>query len=70
MKVLGYLLAANFETVAIFLLSWKIGQYLNTHFPQNFNWQVVCIILGLAVIIHSWVVLFRSLMRDQGKKKS
>ena len=69
MKALSYLLAANFEAVTIFYLSWQLSKYLNTSYPQSFDWTLLCVGLGVAIIIHSWTMMFRSLMKDERERK-
>ena len=69
MKALSYLLAANFEAVAIFYLTWQLGKYLNTNYPQSFNWFMATTGLGLVVIVHTWYIMFRSLMKSQERQQ-
>jgi len=62
---MGHLLAANFETlVYIGMAFWATG-YLNEHYPKSWSWANVTYPLGLLLILRSWYVLFRSLMKSQ-----
>lgn len=62
---MGLLLAANFETVIYVFMAWWAAGYLNEHYPQGFNWSLVTYVLGLLMILRSWYVVFRSLMKAQ-----
>jgi hypothetical protein len=62
---MGHLLAANFETlIYIGMAFWATG-YLNENYPKSWSWANVTYPLGLILIIRSWYVLFRSLMKSQ-----
>jgi hypothetical protein len=62
---MGHLLAANFETlIYIGMAFWATG-YLNEHYPKSWSWANVTYPLGLILILRSWYVLFRSLMKSQ-----
>ena len=62
-KSFGYLLAANFEAVAVLLAAWFGGSYLNESMPQNFSWLPVTFAMAGIVIVHSWYVIFKVMIR-------
>lgn len=62
-KAFGYLLAANFEAVALMIAAWFGADYLNTVLPQSFSWVPVTFTIAGLVIMHSWYVIFKTLLR-------
>lgn len=68
MKGLSYLLAANFEAVAIFLFAWEVGGYLNEKYPGSTDWMVVSVIVGFLIIIYTWIIMFARLIKTDKKE--
>jgi hypothetical protein len=62
---MGHLLAANFETLIYIVMAFWATGYLNEHYAQSWSWANVTYPLGLLLILRSWYVLFRSLMKSQ-----
>jgi hypothetical protein len=62
---MGHLLAANFETLIYIGMAWWAADYLNESYPRSWSWANVTYPLGLLLILRSWYVLFRSLMKAQ-----
>jgi hypothetical protein len=62
---MGHLLAANFETLIYIGMAWWASGYLNEIYPRSWSWSNVTYPLGLILILRSWYVLFRSLMKAQ-----
>jgi hypothetical protein len=62
---MGYLLAANFETLIYIVMAWWGARYLNEHYPKSFDWALVTYVLGLLLILRSWYLVFRSLIKAQ-----
>ncbi len=60
-------MAANFETIVYMGLAWFFAGYLNTNYPQDYDWAKVTYVLGLILIARSWYVVFRVLIRSQQK---
>jgi hypothetical protein len=67
-KALAYLLAANFEAVAVFMSAWYVGGWLNEKYPDSVDWYVVTFSFGIVVIVHSWYRLFVNLKNQFSKK--
>jgi len=64
---MGHLLAANFETLLYIGAAWWAARYLNENYPRDFDWSVVTYVFGLILILRSWYLVFRSLMKAQKK---
>ncbi len=58
-------MAVNMETVILMLAGWWVGGWLNTNYPKDFTWIVVTFPIAAVLVVHSWYVLFRSLMRPK-----
>lgn len=65
LQQMSHVLAANFETVVYVFAAYQGTKYLNEHYPQSFPWTYVTYSLALLMILRSWYVVFRSLLRDQ-----
>ena len=61
----GLVMGANFEAVAAMIAAWYGAQWLNEHYPKDFDWANVTYVLGLILIARSWYVVLRVLIRDQ-----
>jgi hypothetical protein len=66
----AYLLAANFEALAVFFGSWMVAKWLDENYPQPFRWILVTLPVGLLVIAHAFYVLLRALMRLEKQSSS
>lgn len=61
----GLVMSACVETV-VFMFAAKLGgDWLNNSFPKSFNWFGVTSLLALIMIVHSWYVILRILVRDE-----
>ncbi|MCX6130839.1 MAG: hypothetical protein NTX25_17505 [Proteobacteria bacterium] len=65
LQQMAHLLAVNFETLIYIGMAWWSGRYLNENYPQNFSWTLVTYAFGLLLILRSWYLVFRSLIRHQ-----
>lgn len=63
----GLVLAANFETIVYMGLGWFFAGYLNEHYPRDYDWAKVTYVFALLLIVRSWYVVFRVLIRSQKK---
>jgi hypothetical protein len=63
-KALGFLLAANFEAVTVFLAAYYVGEWLNEQYQREFDWFFVTFLLGLLVIAHSWWNMFKTIKKE------
>ncbi len=61
----GLVMGASFESVAALAMAYYAGPWLNERYPQNFDWSSVTYVLGLLLVLRSWYVVLRVLMRDQ-----
>ena len=61
----GLVMGANFETVAAVVIAYYAAGYLNDKYPKDFNWSSVTYVLALLLIVRSWYVMLRVLVRDQ-----
>lgn len=69
-KMMGMILALNFESLAIFMGCWYAGGWLNEKYPnESVDWQNVLIIVGILGIIWVWV-RFVALLKAQMNKMS
>lgn len=62
-RMLGMILALNFETLAIFMGCWYLGQWLDENYPVSFKWQFAMFFVSLAAIVFSWVNFVRVIKR-------
>lgn len=63
-KALAYLMAANFEAVAVFVSAWYIGEWLTVKYPEVIDWFIVTFSVAIVVVVHSWYRLFVSIKKD------
>ena len=61
----GLVMGVNFETIAAAVVAYYAADYLNENYPKNFNWSSVTYVLALLLIVRSWYVMLRTLIRDQ-----
>ena len=53
-RVLAYLLAANVEAVALLFGASYAADWLDEHYPKEFQWITVTIVLAMLGIVHAW----------------
>ncbi len=61
----GLVMGANFEAIAALFMAYYSAEWLNEHYPKDFNWSAVTYVLALLLILRSWYVMLRTLIRDQ-----
>lgn len=61
----GLVMGANFETIAALVVAYYAADYLNENYPKGFNWSSVTYVLALLLILRSWYVMLRVLIRAQ-----
>ena len=61
----GLVMGVNFETITAMVVAYYAADYLNDRYPKDFNWSSVTYVLALLLIIRSWYVMLRVLIRDQ-----
>ncbi len=61
----GLVMGANFEAIAALFMAYYSAEWLNERYPQDFNWSAVTYVLALLLILRSWYVMLRTLIRDQ-----
>lgn len=69
-RLLGYIMAANFEVIGVLLLSWWLGSWLNEKYSSTINWLSVTYFCGLVIIVISWVRIFYNFYKDYKKNNS
>ncbi|MFW7378308.1 MAG: hypothetical protein ACOH5I_05845 [Oligoflexus sp.] len=63
----GLVMSACVETI-VFMLAAKWGSdWLDSNYPQSFDWFPILSLLALILIVHSWYVIFRTLIREDQK---
>lgn len=60
---MSYLLAVNFEAVAVIFGAWMLAKWLDSNHPQQFRWMMVTLPVALLVIAHSFYMVIRALIR-------
>lgn len=61
----GLVMGACFESVAALAVAFYAAPWLNERFPQSFDWSSVTYVLGLLLVLRSWYVVLRVLIKDQ-----
>ncbi|WP_132314449.1 hypothetical protein [Pseudobacteriovorax antillogorgiicola] len=61
---------ANFESITYIIAAWFAGDWLDENYPRDFTWSIVTYLLGLILIIRSWYVMFRIMIRAQNRDKN
>lgn len=61
----GLVMNANFESIASMAVAFYAARWLNENHPKAFDWAAVTYVLGLLLIVRSWYVVLRVLIRDQ-----
>lgn len=70
-KAISYLIAVQFQAVALIIAAWLVGEWLNSHYPRDFSWYVVTIPIGVLSIAHTFYVLIRYVLKTgKSDKKS
>lgn len=68
-KAFGYLIAGQTQAVALIIAAWFVGEWLNSHYPQNFSWYVVTIPVGVLGVAHTFYILIKYILRTHGGDK-
>jgi hypothetical protein len=58
------------EAVALFLAAWWAAQWLDNNYPQNFSWMLVTVGFATLVLVHSWYVIFKLILKTSQKDSS
>jgi len=62
-KAFALLMATNIETVSLLFGGWYLGRWLNSSYPMEFDWMIVCYAAVIAIVARSWYRLFRTILR-------
>lgn len=61
----GLVMSACVETVVfMFAAKWS-GDWLDGRYPRSYSWFGITSLLALIMIVHSWYVILRILIRDE-----
>lgn len=60
-------IAAQFQALGLLGLAWFAGDWLNSRYPQDFNWYLVTFLLSVVVIAQTFYVMLRHFMRMEKK---
>ena len=66
---LAMLLATQFQAIIFLGAAWYGAESLNEQYPQGFDWLFVTIPLSLILIVHSFYVVFRFIIKKEKKEK-
>lgn len=66
-RLYALLMGANFETILYLLAAWQVGIWLNENYPKDFDWSAVTYAIGLILMMRSWYVILRVIIKDQKK---
>jgi hypothetical protein len=69
-KALTYVIAAQFQALALLLLGWWVGKELNSNFPASFDWLLVTILFAVVASLQTFYVLIRAAYRESKSEKS
>ncbi len=65
MRIASYLIAANFEVVVLIIGAWEIAIWLDNNYPVSFDWKLLTMPLAVIIIIKSWYVLFKEIIKKR-----
>lgn len=66
-RTFGLLFAIPFEAVIFFILSIKVGEYLNEHHPYGFDWKAALLILSFFAVSHTFYKAIKLIIDEQKK---
>jgi len=67
---MAFLLSVQIQAVIFLLTGWYLAGYLNETYPRSFDWLFVTIPSAILLIVHSFYVVFRFLIKkEKGEKK-
>ncbi len=64
-RALAYLLAANVEAVVLLFAASYVADWLESHYPQGFDWLPVTIGFAVVGIVHSWYRVLRVIHKQE-----
>lgn len=62
---MGYALAIPTHAVALFMMAWYGGNWLNEHHPMGFTWLGITFPVAFLSIGHTFYALIKKIMRDE-----
>lgn len=68
-RAFSFVIAAQFQAMAILGAAWWVGNYLNANHPISFNWYAVTFPVGVLAVAQTFYVIVKSAML-QDKKTS
>ena len=64
-RLYALVMGANVETILYMVAGWQLGLWLNENYPKNFDWSAVTYGFALLLIIRSWYVILRIIIKQQ-----
>lgn len=62
-KAFSVAIAAQFQALGMLGLAWYAGDWLNNHYPQNFNWFFLTFLISIISIAQTFYVMLRHFMK-------
>lgn len=59
-----YLIAAQFQAVALLFFAWWAGEWMNEHWPKSFNWYAVTVPVAVLGVAQTFYVVIRQVLRE------
>jgi hypothetical protein len=59
-----YLIAAQFQALALLAFAYFAGSWLNDHWPKGFNWYAVTIPISVLGMAQTFYVVVRQVMSE------
>ncbi len=61
-KAFAYLIAAHVQAMGLVVFAWWLGKFLNQRYPQDFNWLVWTIPVGVLAMGQTFYLIIRNLL--------
>ena len=62
-RLLGYVMAANFEAIGLFVGAGLIAEWLDKEYPREWPWSQVTILVAIVLLVISWSKMMMILMK-------
>lgn len=62
-RLLGYVMAANFEAIGLFVGASLIADWLDKEYPRQWPWSQVTILVAIVLLVISWSKMMMLLMK-------
>ena len=68
-RAFSLLIAIHVQIIALLFFAIVAGNYLNEHYPKDFNWLVVTLIVGGIAIVQTVYVVIKVALKQQKKRE-